>query len=216
MSDAMKINQGAVTSLSDSDMVMASDSGGSFRSISMSNFLASILSSIKIGGRNLLKGTASPFVMSTYPSQSARYNLATLLSKEDPGSQITVSFSYEYSDIVIGSGTSSHRLGVQIPVKQMSGYQFYVECNYTLDDAKSGKGRYKKTVTLPEGMDLDYTYASVYAQGVDRGNVRIFDIKIERGNVATDWSPAPEDLVGGVKRYITTICNLLQKGGQHD
>ena len=57
MSKAKNLNEGIVTSLADTDLVVAADNGGSLKPISMTNLMQLIRDNIKIGGRNLLKNT---------------------------------------------------------------------------------------------------------------------------------------------------------------
>ena len=64
MSNAKKLNEGTVTSLADTDLIVAADNGGSLRPISVTNLMQLIRDNIKIGGRNLLKTPKALTVLS--------------------------------------------------------------------------------------------------------------------------------------------------------
>lgn len=189
MSEPIKLNSGGVASLADTDRVVGCDSTGALRSISLADLLAQIRSSIQIGGRNLIKGSAMP--LTTVASKI--YQLSIPLKEEPAGSEFTLSFRYEFSGITLGEGP---RFGLQASVKQMTGYVQYVDC-YFYPESTSGKGRVFKVNTLPEGMDFSGTQITAFIQRISGGTVKIYDFKLERGNIPTDWSPAPEDLSGG-------------------
>lgn len=208
MSEPIKLNSGGVATLADTDRVVACDSTGALRSIPLADLLAQIRSSIQIGGRNLIKGSAEPITSVT----SKTYNLSTPLKNEPAGSEFTISFSYEFSGITLGDNP---RMGLQISVKNMGSYNQYIDC-YLYPESTNGKGRVFKVNTLPEGMDLSGSYVLAFIQRTGTGSVKIYDFKLERGNIPTDWTPAPEDLSQGVKRYDSTSCEESQKGGQRD
>ena len=46
-------------------------------------------------------------------------------------------------------------------------------------------------------------YATGYTGGATDGMVWLKNIKLERGNVATDWTPAPEDMLSELSKYTT-------------
>lgn len=56
MSESKQINQGAVSTLADTDLVMACDSGGTFRPISIGNFIANVKEK-----DNIFRSTAHSF-----------------------------------------------------------------------------------------------------------------------------------------------------------
>lgn len=189
MSEPIKLNSGGVASLADTDRVVGCDSTGALRSISLADLLKQIRSSIQIGGRNLIKGSAMPLTTEA----SKIYQLSIPLKEEPAGSEFTLSFRYEFSGVTLGENP---RFGLQASVKQMPGYVQYVDC-YFYPESTSGKGRVFKVNTLPEGMDFSGTQITAFIQRISGGTAKIYDFKLERGNIPTDWSPAPEDLSGG-------------------
>lgn len=179
-----------VTALPEGCTLALFDSSGGVSKIDAQKFMELVRGSIQIGGRNLLKGTAVELT-----TENRNYELTTDLSKELPGTPVTCSFEYEYSGI---TSTPESRFGMQVAIKQRNGWQEYVECLCTEPrTSTSGRGRAVATKILPEGMDISKKDMLVFSQHITGGNVRIFNMKLERGNIATDWTPAPEDFGGG-------------------
>ena len=157
---------------------------------------------INVGGVNRLIGTSKPYVMNM--NNAANYTvwdpyftpnkqkLSELGFKS--GDQVTISFDWEISkngsnDFVYGnfrsefvgyssSGTPEYKGNIQYPVATFS--------------ASNTKGRSEATVTLNE--------TSLSAVGlrirIDNSvlTLTISDVKMEKGNKPTSWSPAPEDI----------------------
>ncbi len=214
MSEAKKINEGTVTSLSDTDLVLASDSSGTLRPISVANLQKLFRESLQIGGRNLVKDSALDL---TTVGSSAKRQLSVCLADFPAGTPVTLSFDYEYQGVTLGE---SPRFGIQTNIKDMGTYTSYAECLHYPVSA-SGKGRAVRTITLPDGMDIRTTVLSCFIQRISGGTVRLSNVKVERGNVATDWTPAPEDLGwGGVNARFTTTYDFtadsVQKGGHRE
>lgn len=64
-------------------------------------------------------------------------------------------------------------------------------------------GRFTCTVTAPSSA----TFIRIYIfgnDGVNGGSATVSNIKLEKGNRATDWTPAPEDVDAGIANAQTT------------
>ena len=65
------------------------------------------------------------------------------------------------------------------------------------DASTPAAGHFSKTFVLSEATGIGST-AFIYAQGTYSGYVVFRNIKLEKGDRATDWSPAPEDAEGEI------------------
>lgn len=139
---------------------------------------------VQVGGRNYLLGTGEAYVAESdgsartwlFPWKCASETVAHSLY----GKTVTVSFDYDQA-ITSGAFTLAfhHTWGT---VKRFS--------------AGTAAGqRFEETFELPEPE----TFASnnpdvvIYIDGTWNGSVTFRNLKLEIGNKATDWTPAPED-----------------------
>ncbi|MCY9806578.1 gp58-like family protein [Lentilactobacillus senioris] len=78
-------------------------------------------------------------------------------------------------------------------------------------------GKTRITFTFKTGSAVKTTNAYVGFGNNGKGTIWISQIKLERGNKATDWTPAPEDMA--TQTQITTITGLIDSKvsqGQYD
>ncbi|KAF0489222.1 hypothetical protein GBP18_07900 [Pediococcus acidilactici] len=146
---------------------------------------------ISIGGTNLLTGTGSHTVTGAttngYLSNETTDNLLTLF-KGLEGQTVTVSVDYEYSGFVAGSGRN--RMGWEIAITADSvswpGIWYY-------PNNDSGSGKVSSTFVVPKNITrINEGHGFIQFSGSGTGTLS--HLKLEKGNKATDWSPAPEDL----------------------
>ena len=178
MADTVQANKGAVSSLADTDLVMCVASGGSYRPVSFADLARLVRGSIQIGGRNLIKG-------SHVVKQGTAYPIATYwFGQERPteGDVYTVTVWGNFEDA--GNKISAWNSGGNVKV---------------FDLIKISDGIYRgsgKWVVKSAANTSLLIFQGNNAAG-DKGNVTINKIKLERGNIATDWTPAPEDIASG-------------------
>lgn len=163
--------------------------------------------SIDVGGRNLLLNSKGPFVLEAKNTGNAadNYNYYRFYSDMITGEIYTISADIEvlvgsFNEITVYPYPGGTTLSVSIPTN----------------------GRITKTFTkTAESIDSVLIYAGL--AGETRSNsIRISNVKIEKGNKATDWTPAPEDIyqaiedveVGGVNLLSdTNIPSMTKKAG---
>lgn len=153
-----------------------------------------------IGGRNLLLGTGSSFTgvgdnstNGNFDAQGGRYYLASgkkvsdLYNQYGPSQYLTISFDWEASgDNISGQFNPQWSDIPWIGLAEIGAIK-------PSDTNKSG--HFKNSVQLNRGG-----YSSGMATGIQfrqdnlQGNITISNLKLEAGNVATDWTPAPEDV----------------------
>lgn len=168
---------------------------------------------LEIGGRNLLRwhdiknnggttsGSGTDDFTGYYWASSAMSN-AVAIDVLEPSTQYTISFTVEIVDI------SDAAEGVTSPYDSQTGFVFYSPstsantrnarfANFgsskTIGETRSVSG----TITTPSEIPSDYRilmYTRMWKAGTTTDTFRFTNVKIEKGNKATDWSPAPEDM----------------------
>lgn len=163
-----------VTALPEGCTLALFDSSGGVSKIDAQKFMELVRGSIQIGGRNLIK--KSGVAMSTSAYAIASYNYGDDAPKVGEPLKVTV-----WGDIAadrslrvfngVGTGTD----GVASLNKIADGIYQGVLTPLTL----------KTTLTIYQSPKEATSVSTIKC------------VKVERGNIATDWSPAPEDLIGG-------------------
>lgn len=165
----------------------------------------------EIGGRNLAKGTN---ITRTWTSANGSfYGDSKICNNIAEGTIITVSIRVD-ADNVAWNSTTYQRVGCEFNITKTGGGNQYIGvwAGKTLSDGAnivkeftgSFHGRISKTFTLLGPVNIsDNKSIITYAQNFTSGTIKLSNIKIEIGNKATDWSPAPEDI--DVAKYITAI-----------
>ena len=158
------------------------------------------LSALQVGGRNLLldtkrssTGVGNNSTNGSFNAQGVEYFLAggkkvsDLYNQYGPTGYLTISFDWVASGATISgqfnpqwSGTPWYGLSAAGVIK-------------ISDTNKSG--HYESSVKLNyAGYSTGNALSVMFRQDNLQGNVTISNIKLEAGNVATDWTPAPEDV----------------------
>ncbi|MDD3338425.1 MAG: hypothetical protein PHS82_06160 [Lachnospiraceae bacterium] len=170
---------------------------------------------IEVGGRNLLKATESTANMYTYPSSGYKdcknwittiplngdtYTLSFWAKSTVNGDRIRVHF-YDPSNITSVTGSQG-----QIS-KATDGL-----CDFTLSTVLT---KYWVTYTIPIGGN---SIRNVIIPRLGRdtgvngtGTVSVQWEKLEKGNKATDWTPAPEDIQDQITTITETVAGVSRK-----
>ncbi|WP_324715169.1 phage tail protein [Lactiplantibacillus plantarum] len=156
-------------------------------------------------GTNLLTGTGDHTVTNTGKSYVNGYlsneTLEDLLAlfKGLEGQTVTVSVDYEYSGFILGS--SQNRLGWETKVSTDT-TSYFGPWHYPDNDSASG--RMSSTFVVPKNI-TEIGYANGYIQFSGSGTGTLSHLKLEKGNLATDWCPNPADNV-----TVTAVSKLSQ------
>ena len=204
--DVVKANEGVVSSIGDTDLVMVCASGGSLKPISFENLMKAVRGEIKIGGRNY-----------------AALSTATLMNATVEGS-------------VLKQVVADTRPNFQLQVTVFdSAHKQTALYNKTIPQ----DGRYFVSVNVPDGTAILYVkhngqardfgvrfafpYSGQFLIGLtikaSSSLYEISDIMVERADVASDWTPAPEDIASGAWGVIGLFpitYNSVEKGGAHE
>lgn len=212
--DTKDVTQGVVSTISDDALVMVAGSGG-WSPISFADLAKAVRGTLQIGGRNYLLKSNVPTQGNSYPCG------AYYFGDEKPieGEVYTVTIWGDFSDAR----------------EMLSAWNSYgsVKC---FDIYKVADGLYRGTGKWKISGALNIRLAIFQGKNIQgsNGTVSISKIKMEKGNVASDWSAAPEDLSdswGGVNQRFTTtyksedlteilvgdcLLTVSRKGGAHE
>ncbi|WP_260159100.1 hypothetical protein [Levilactobacillus brevis] len=168
-------------------------------------------------GTNLLTGTGSHTVTGTGSNANGHLSNETdddilTLFKGLEGQTVTVSVDYEYSGFVAGSG--QNRIGWQV--------QIFTDANtypgpWYYPNNNSGSGRISSTFVVPKNITgIGYTNGFIQFSGSGTGTVS--HLKLEKGSVATDWCPNPEDKVNvsDMRKPASDVAGIEEVNAKQD
>lgn len=145
------------------------------------------INSLSVGSRNLLENSAN--IKKEFNDEMAgltqfyRVNLSDIHNKLRLGDVVTISF-----DIEMEQGNILRVYDTNI------NYDFILGTE-TFNDIGKGKKRLHFTKTLTQtNKDSGRWILDFYNYGNTDDKYTISNIKIEKGTIATDWTPAPEDI----------------------
>lgn len=159
---------------------------------------------IKVGGRNLILGTTSEQNSLSWTDWYSSTNIKSVRGLT--AGTYTLSFqlhSYEVQDREEG------KLGVHMYVRLIS--KDNREIDLFVDPFMSHsvlEGKYVCTFTIDD-TDFDvlwFRFRDMSPKG--RKTISYSSIKLERGTIATDWTPAPEDLDDRISNVSTSLTSL--------
>ena len=166
--------------------------------------LASRIASVKVGGRNLLRGSKGPFLPDRKP---ANFDNAILYAGNtsiymEQGQEYIVSAKTDGTFTAHHDGNKeSDNVVLWIMDKDVRNYQI-------VSDLKTGTTGTKIIWNNPTG--IYHLRVNTYHKEATKS---VWDVKIEKGNVATDWSPALEDIEGQLS---TVESNFRQRADSLD
>jgi hypothetical protein len=139
------------------------------------------INGISVGGRNLIRNTANGF---TLPASSSNWNYYQFVVTTSP---LEVAVSYTVSFNVSFISGSDSKITVGLFNNDLSSCKARVDC-----PVSSGR---VECVLAPgsEGANKLLIYAGFVGTTANK-SIRITNLKLEKGNRATDWTPAPEDV----------------------
>lgn len=155
------------------------------------------IDNLEIGGRNLVTNSVN---LSDFKIESSTYTTRTITD------------DYCIVNRLVNADSSSSHYGIYKDIPVTAGEEYTVSCTvkeitgrmrlglgYDASEWTGlgvwdlSVGRFSRTVTAPSSA----TFIRIYIagnDGVNGGSVTVSSIKLEKGNKATDWTPAPEDI----------------------
>ena len=140
--------------------------------------LAAKVDGLQIGGRNILHQSDTAYRSAAY---STRYALTEALVVGE--------------DVVITLWGSLGNDRTGIGVYNSHGFSEIAKLVKIADGVYQGKGKWVKPMRMGEEVTPNNTHLNIYFYPISATSVNtIAKVKLERGTVGTDWTPAPEDV----------------------
>lgn len=155
------------------------------------------IDNLKIGGRNLLKGTDK--YLETVPGRFTDICIATSPNSL-AGKTVTISVDIVAQGLTPGE---KDRLGAELAIGFEDGTTQYIGC-WLSSSVGDYNGRFSRTYNIPNKPIKEIYYCGIYIQ-CNAKKVKLGRLKLEFGNKATDWTPAPEE----VEEQITSTTNKV-------
>ena len=163
---------------------------------------------LQIGGRNYLLD--SDFYLTSANASHNNMNLSTSI-QELAGKTVTFSLDVDVKNVkTVKDGNSNTRALFELKLAKTDGSFDYIGVaweNFNVGDSYSG--RLINTTTIPNNDYKDTTsiLEGVYTQGFTADSIKVGRPKLEFGNKATDYTPAPEDMVNKQTAYKGVTLN---------
>lgn len=159
------------------------------------------LDKLQVGGRNLIRDSGTLITSSDY---GQRYKIT-----EAPavGDDVVVTLYGEVGADRTGIGVFNSR-----------GYGEVLTLEKVADGVYQGKGKWKlPNGGVNEGIYADNTHLNLYFYpNSANSEYTINKIKFERGTVATDWTPAPEDAESSIANVSAELNNYQKATAEKD
>lgn len=185
---------------------------------STSYAVGSTLEGVSVGGRNLARKTSNEYYTafnSFNGGDNICPNLATVSTAGlTVGDKVTVRLVYKYTNIVAVTGKTAAAWlqGAGNITEWKSGIFVSNQC---IALSGSGEKVIKYSFAITSDMIKNQCwYVNIRHDGVKSGSVQWKEFKVEKGNIATDWTPAPEDGIASVdvEYYLSTSATALSGG----
>lgn len=185
---------------------------------STSYAVGSTLEGVSVGGRNLARKTSNEYCAafnSFNGGDNICPNLATVSTAGlTVGDKVTVRLVYKYTNIVAVTGkTAAAWLQGAGNITEWKSGTFV--SNQRIALSGSGEKVIKYSFVITSDMIKNQCwYVNIRHDGVKSGSVQWKEFKVEKGNIATDWTPAPEDSIASVdvEYYLSTSATSLSGG----
>ncbi len=158
--------------------------------------LQSKFGSIDVGGRNLLIGTKNKIIES-----SGNSNTETINYQFSPNVDIetikdfTVSCEIDIKNAKFQSGTTNGRVGIEVQLTYTDDSVEYKNVWFSdLATPKTVKQKLKLTSSVNKDKTIREIKGVIQVRNVSSTSVKVYNAKLEKGNIATDWTEAPEDI----------------------
>ena len=179
------------------------------------NTLTAKLESVEVGGRNYALSTAAADKVLTVSGNNQTKNVTIDVSSAlelKQGDSLIISCDIELVNATSPYGKPYPRIGAEFSVTYADNSIGYFAAWY--DQAISGT-----TKTLKQRIVAKHTVAKevkalrsiiVQARYQTSDSIKVSGVKLERGTVATDWSPAPEDSNADTSALTALLAKVQQ------
>lgn len=192
---------------------------------STSYAVGSTLEGVSVGGRNLLIGSSkyredTPFTY-TATGKDANTIIPGIETAIEPGETYIIQcktngpWGKHISD---GTGNGATHLFAYLYTKDMNGWSFKYSIALVAANSyktnTTGLGIWKLKIPNDEELTTMRLRVDIHSNGSTQYSYKYWDFKVEKGNIATDWTPAPEDGIASVdvEYYLSTSATALSGG----
>lgn len=194
MSETKNAHDGVVTSIADTDLVMVVGPQGGLHPVSFANLMKAVRGGIQIGGRNLLLNEF------TFPGGGASVVNGKIVMSQNKDNYFAIKLSPS-ADLKVGEiytisfdcdGMKAGNSWLMEGVSSASTFRISLQ-----------NGRNKATFVMNQSQ-IDRIPGAFMFDDDTRSfpagfsAVTLSNFKLERGNIATDCTPAPEDIASGL------------------
>ena len=180
--------------------------------------LTAKIDGVSVGGRNYALSTGTPSKVLTVSGNNQTKNVTIDVSSAlelKQGDNLIISCDIELTNATSPYGKPYPRIGAEFSVTYADNSIGYFAAWY--DEAVSGT-----TKTLKQRIVAKHTVAKevkalrniiVQARYQTSDSIKVSNVKLERGTVATDWTPAPEDNDGlqEIRSTVQVVQTTLTK-----
>lgn len=180
--------------------------------------LTAKIDGVSVGGRNYALSTGTPVKVLTVSGNNQTKNVTIDVSSAlelKQGDNLIISCDIELTNATSPYGKPYPRIGAEFSVTYADNSIGYFAAWY--DEAVSGT-----TKTLKQRIVAKHTVAKevkalrniiVQARYQTSDSIKVSSVKLERGTVATDWTPAPEDNDGlqEIRSTVQVVQTTLTK-----
>lgn len=208
MAETIDLNTLTPQAVASGDKVLGVGSGGGLKLSSFEQLMEAVRANIQIGGRNLIPDTSKEW-MQTYISGFSNIFISQKYEKFGLAAGDTVTLSADVNN------TTSKTISLDIELMTDESHRFQYKSR-RLAPGESGKLVATATLT-PEFSIIRLRFSNPDGNTNAGGEYMLVrKLKFELGNIATDWTPAPENSWGGVSLRFADTYAGMQKGGRHE
>ncbi len=185
---------------------------------STSYAVGSTLEGVSVGGRNLARKTSNEYC-ADFNSFNGNDNICPSLAHVylkglSVGDKVTVRLVYKYTNIVAVTGkTAAAWIQGSGNITEWTSGAFWNSTSIVLSGSGEKIIKYSFVITS-DMIKNQYWNVNIRHDGIQSGSVQWKEFKVEKGNIATDWTPAPEDGIASVdvEYYLSTSATALSGG----
>lgn len=147
------------------------------------------LANLEIGGRNLLTGVSSYTKDTPFEKTDSRADGWIVYQNIITSIELEAGKKYVLQAKTDGNWTANHDTNGQDPSKKLVTLWLCSDTTNDFFDMRQGYVVFTPTVTAKYKLRVNQ-----YSNGTDAYTIHLWNIKLEKGSKATDWTPAPEDV----------------------
>ena len=155
---------------------------------SAKSYADSAVDNIEVGGRNLLTGVSSYTKDAPFEKTDSRADGWIVYQNIITSIELEAGKKYVLQAKTDGNWTANHDTKGQDPSKKLVTLWLCSDTTNDFFDMRQGYVIFTPAVTAKYKLRVNQ-----YSNGTDAYTIHLWDIKLEKGSKATDWTPAPED-----------------------